>query len=132
MTCHGNGSRNGSKSGIFLRNSLSVSSTSSMPCDKSVTQCPSVRPVLECLSMLHIFSQKLKVNEFELGLIVRIHPLLWVPGILDQGKCVGLWGSTLPAFLPRGKGQAFLDQSDPLSSEFLGKAHRIHAAVNNR
>jgi hypothetical protein len=25
-----------------------------------------------------------------------------------------------------------LDQSDPLPWEFLGKAHQIHAAVNNR
>jgi hypothetical protein len=38
-TCHGNYSRNGSVRGIFQRNSLSVSSMSSMPYDREVVRC---------------------------------------------------------------------------------------------
>jgi hypothetical protein len=39
--------------GICLRNSLSVSSMSSMPCDRVVVRCPSMRPVSwSCFGML--------------------------------------------------------------------------------
>ena len=45
-TCHGNCSRNGSERGTFRRNSLSVSSMSSMHYDREVVRCPSMRPIL--------------------------------------------------------------------------------------
>jgi hypothetical protein len=79
--------------GIFLRNSLSISSTSSMPCDKVAAWCPSTRPILELLRYApHQVTQKLKVNKFEFGLIVRIQLLLgyqdyWTEeSVLDCGE----------------------------------------------
>jgi hypothetical protein len=95
----------GTTRGIFLRNSLSISSMISTPFDKEITWCPSMRPILELLQYaLHKITQKLKVMKFEFGLIVRIQLLLWVPEILDRRKCVGLWGATLPSLLHRGRG----------------------------
>jgi metal-dependent HD superfamily phosphatase/phosphodiesterase len=45
----------GSGRGICLRNSLSISSMSSMPYDRVVIRCPSMRPISwSCLGMLHI------------------------------------------------------------------------------
>jgi hypothetical protein len=52
-TCHGNCSRNGSRRGIYLRNSLSIISMSSMPCDRVVVRCPSTRLISwSCFGML--------------------------------------------------------------------------------
>jgi hypothetical protein len=103
--CYGNCSRNGSRRGIFLRNLLGINSTSSTPCDKVVARCPISRPVLEILRYApHQITQKLKVKKFEFGLIVRIQLILWVPGIRDRRKCVGLWVATLPTLFPRGRG----------------------------
>jgi hypothetical protein len=111
---------------------LSVSSRSSTPCDEVAARCPSTRPVLELLRYaLHQVTQKLKVKKFEFGLIVRIQLLLRVPGLLDRRKCVGLWGATLPTFLPRGKGRRIWISRTHYHGS-LGKAHWIHAVVNNR
>jgi hypothetical protein len=73
-TCHGNCSRNGSGRGIYLRNSLSISSTSSMPCDRAVVRCPSTRPISWSLLRYapHLNTEKLKVNKFMFGLNVNI------------------------------------------------------------
>jgi hypothetical protein len=69
-TCHGNCSRNGSERGTYQRNSLSISSTSSMPYDRVVVRCPSTRPILwSCFEYApHINTEKLKVNRFMFGL----------------------------------------------------------------
>jgi hypothetical protein len=83
---------------MFLRNSLSISSMSSIPCDEVATQCPSTRPVLELLRYVpHQVTHKVKVKKFEFGLIVRIHLLLQVPGVLDRRRGVGCVGTTLLA-----------------------------------
>jgi hypothetical protein len=126
--CHGNCSRNGSRRGIFLRNSLSVTSMSSTPCDKAVTQCLSASPILELFWYApHPIAQKLKVKEFEFGLFsfyLRYHDYWIEKGvfeceephyqhyILDEG----LWsfGSAGPTIVGN-----------------LGKDHRINATMNN-
>jgi hypothetical protein len=61
--------------GICRRNSWSVSSMISAPCDMAVVWCPNTRPVL--LEILrydtHLNTNKLKVNKFVVGLNVKIH-----------------------------------------------------------
>jgi hypothetical protein len=99
---------------MFLRNSLSISSMSSTPCDEVVSQCLSMRPGLELHRYApHQVTQKLKVKKFEFGLIVRIHLLLWVPGVLDRRSTRAC----------RSVG--------PPTVEDMGKAHRIYEAMNN-
>jgi hypothetical protein len=73
--CHGNCSRNGSERGTYHRNSLSISSTSSMLCDRVAIRCLSMRPILWSLLQyaLHLNTEKLKVNRFLFGLNVSIH-----------------------------------------------------------
>jgi hypothetical protein len=131
MTCHGNYSRDGSRRGIFLRNSLSISSTSSMPCDKAVTWCPSERPILELFRYApHQIAQKLKVKEFEFGLIVRIQLLLRVPGILDQESVLDCGVPQYQHSCPEERVRRIWI-SGPTTMGVLGKAHRTLAVVNN-
>jgi hypothetical protein len=56
--------------GTFQRNSLSVGSMSSMPYDREVVRCPSMRHVLWNYSntLPHLNTEKLKVNRFVLAL----------------------------------------------------------------
>jgi hypothetical protein len=122
MTCHGNCSRDGSRRGMFLRNSLSINSTSSTPCDEVATWCPSTRPILELLRYApHQVTQKLKVKKFEFGLIVRIHLLLRVPGVLDRRRGVGRVGSHTTSATAQWRGLEHLDQLDPLPWEIWAR-----------
>jgi hypothetical protein len=103
---------------MFLRNSLSVSSTSSMPCDEVATWCSSTRPILGAyFYALHQVTQKRKVKKFEFGLIVIIHLRLREIGVLDQRRGVGSIGRhTTNATVP-WRGPERLDQQDPLPWE---------------
>jgi hypothetical protein len=60
--------------GIYQRNSLSIISTSSIPCDREVAWCPEYEAhFMELLwSALHLNTEKIKVNMFMFGLIVSI------------------------------------------------------------
>jgi hypothetical protein len=132
MTCHGNCSRDGSRRGIFLRNSLSVISISSTPCDEVAAWCPSTRPILELLQYApHQVTQKLKVKKFEFGLIVRIHILLRVPGVLDRRRGVGCVGSHTTSATSLVERTRASRSVGPTTVGYMGKAHRIYAVVNN-
>jgi hypothetical protein len=67
--------RNGSERGTFQRNSSSISSMSSMPYDREVVRCSSMRPIfMELLwYALHLNTKKLKVNRFMFGLNGSLH-----------------------------------------------------------
>jgi hypothetical protein len=74
--------------------------------------------------------RELKFNKFVFGLSVRIQFLLQVLGILDQRKCVGMWGATFLGDYLVERTRAF-GSVGPTTVGDLGKAHRIHALVNN-
>jgi hypothetical protein len=57
--------------GIYLRNSLSVSSMSSTPYDRVVIRCPSTRPIFGAASVCSTLTEKLKVNKFVLALALE-------------------------------------------------------------
>jgi hypothetical protein len=107
---------------MFLRNSLSVNSTSSMPCNEVAARCPSTRPVLGLLRYVpHQVTQKLKVKKFEFGLIARIWLLLQIPVLLDRRKCVGRVGSHTTSMIARWRGLDCPDQPDPLPWEIWAR-----------
>jgi hypothetical protein len=58
--------------------------------------------------------------------------LLRVPGVLDRRKGVGHVGSHITSVTAQWRGLEHLDQLGPTTMGDLGKAHRIHAVVNNR
>jgi len=78
----------------------------------------------------HQFSKKFKVNKFMLGLNVRIQLLLQGPRLLDQRKCLECGEPHYQCDCPVERTRAHV-LARPTSTGDLGKAHRIHAAVNN-
>jgi hypothetical protein len=64
--------------------------------------------------------------------LVGRHLLLRVPGLLGRRRGVGRVGSHTTSATVLWRGPEHLDQPGPTTVGDMGKAHRIHAVVNNR
>jgi hypothetical protein len=132
MTCHGNCSRNGSKRGIFLRDSLSVNSTSSTPCDKSVARCPSTRPVWSCFGMLRTnLPRNLRSRSLSLALLLEFSFYFGYQDYWTEESVLDCGEPHYQHYYPKERVGAS-GSAGPTTVGVLGKAHRIHATVNNR
>jgi hypothetical protein len=92
---------------------------------------PEYEAVLERLRCApHQITPKHKVKKFEFGLIVRIQHLLRVPGLLDRRSMLDC-GEPQYQRACREERVRASGSAKPTTVGVLGKAHRIHAVVNN-